>query len=309
MLRITIHTATYNRAYILEKAYESLKAQTCKDFEWIITDDGSTDNTAELVTEWRSNDNGFDIIYNPLVHVGIPRALNSGVSKARAKWFMMLDSDDMLVPSAVEKVVGWLTEIESLPGELKIGGIGFCRCFPDGTYMKPQKPLIDPVVGYLDATHLDRAFYNLDMDSCEVHNTDLLRKYPFQYWPTEKYAPEQLCFYEIAFAGWKLRWRDERLYICVYLPDGQTRDNRLVMNNPMGFAMMYNQNIRRFGGFRAHFMNSMQMIALSYSAHHLEYLKQSNDKIATAVAFPLGILLGLRRKYQFMMLSKRDLSQ
>ena len=104
MPRLTIHTATYNRAYILGQAYASLKAQTCKDFEWIITDDGSTDNTEELVKEWQMEESGFPVIYNKLQHVGIPRALNSGVSKASAAWFMMLDSDDYLLPETVEKV-------------------------------------------------------------------------------------------------------------------------------------------------------------------------------------------------------------
>ena len=81
-MKLTIHTATYNRAYILPQAYESLKAQTCKDFEWIITDDGSTDGTDALVRSWQMEDNGFPIIYNPMPHVGLPRAINSGVEKA-----------------------------------------------------------------------------------------------------------------------------------------------------------------------------------------------------------------------------------
>ena len=61
-MKLTIHTATYNRAYILPKAYESLCAQTCKDFEWIITDDGSTDGTDALVRSWQEKDNGFSIV-------------------------------------------------------------------------------------------------------------------------------------------------------------------------------------------------------------------------------------------------------
>ena len=63
MAILTIHTASYNRAHTLVKVYESLRAQTCKDFEWIISDDGSIDNTEELVLAWQSQDNGFDIIY------------------------------------------------------------------------------------------------------------------------------------------------------------------------------------------------------------------------------------------------------
>jgi len=52
MVRLSLFTPTYNRAYILPKLYESLCKQTCNDFEWLIVDDGSTDNTKELVDEW-----------------------------------------------------------------------------------------------------------------------------------------------------------------------------------------------------------------------------------------------------------------
>ena len=297
---LTIHTATYNRAYILHKAYESLKKQTNKNFEWIITDDGSTDGTSKLVSSWLEQDNGFDIIYNKLNHVGIPRALNSGVQHANTKWFMMLDSDDHILPETVDHVICWLKEIEN---KAEFAGIGFARCHPDGTFMKNQTPLIDPQIGYIDATHIERAKYNLNMDMCEVHQVALLRKYPFQYWETEKYAPEQLNFYEIALAGYKMRWRDEKLYICDYLPDGQTRDNKLVARNPMGFAMMYNQDMKCFSGFKRRFNDAAQMTALSFYAGHLEYLKKSNNIPMTILAFFPGLLLGLRRKKQFSNIS------
>lgn len=296
MCRLTIHTATYNRGYILEQAYRSLKEQTVKDFEWIITDDGSADGTERMVSKWQEEDNGFDIVYNKLPHVGIPRALNSGVSKTRSPWFMMLDSDDRILPDTVRKVLGWLEEIEDLP---LYAGIGFARCYPDGRYMKDQEPLIDPSVGYVDATHLERAKYNLDMDMCEVHRTELFRKFPFQYWETEAYAPEQLNFYEIAMRGYKLRWRAEKLYICEYLPDGQTKDNRLVKKNPMGFAMMYNQNLLFQKGIRTNLKNAMQVTALCYYSGNLSYLQKTNSKIYTALTFIPGLLLGVRRKRQF----------
>lgn len=304
MAFLTIHTATYNRAYILGKAYESLRAQTCKDFEWIITDDGSSDDTRELVRSWINRDNGFEIIYNPLSHVGVPRALNSGVNLSRTNWFLMLDSDDYLVPKAIEKIVVWLKELDCLPNDYKIGGIGFCKCYPNGEYVKPQKPLIDPSVGYVDATHLERAKYNLNMDCCEVHSIKLMKDFPFPCWATECFAPEQLSLYGMALSGWKLRWRDEKLYICDYLPDGLTRNNKLVLNNPMGFAMMYNQNMSIWPGIRNHWRDAVQMIALSFYSRNLSYLKKSNDKFATILLLPIGILLGLRRKSQFKKLSK-----
>lgn len=63
MCRLTIHTATYNCAYILSQVYESLKKQTCKDFEWIITDDGSSDHTAAMVNKWLEEDNAGHVDY------------------------------------------------------------------------------------------------------------------------------------------------------------------------------------------------------------------------------------------------------
>jgi len=296
MPKLTIHTATYNRAYILGKAYGSLRDQTCKDFEWIITDDGSEDGTEELVRSWLDEDNGFPIVYNKLPHVGIPRALNSGVNKAGTAWFMMLDSDDHLVPNAVEKILPWIEEIEDDPS---FCGIGFARCFPDGRYMKNQEPLIAPEIGYVDASHTQRKKYHLDMDMCEVQRVDVYKQFPFQYWESEEYAPEQLSFYEMALAGYKLRWRGEKLYICEYLPDGQTKDDRLVKRNPMGFAMMYNQNILLSESWKQKLTNTVRMTALAIYGRHPEYALSSHAKSLAVLTFPLGAALALRRKRQY----------
>lgn len=296
MPKITVHTATYNRAYILGKAYESLKAQTCKDFEWIITDDGSTDGTAELVAGWQQADNGFPIIYNKQSHIGIPRALNSGVALAATQWFLMLDSDDFLQPETIEKSISWLEEIEE---DDTFAGIGFAKSYPNGEFMKNQTPVIDPKLGYVDATHLERKKYNLNMDMCEIHRVEMFRRYPFQVWEDEKYAPEQLAMYEMALAGKKLRWRAEKLYICEYLPDGQTRDDKLVKRNPMGFAMMYNQNLLFSESLREKARNVVRMTALALYAGHPGYILNSNEPALAVLLFPLGFALYLRRSGQY----------
>lgn len=295
-MKLTIHTATYNRAYILPKAYESLCAQTCKDFEWIITDDGSSDGTDELVRSWQNQDNGFPIVYNPMPHVGLPRAIDSGVEKASGEWFMRLDSDDRLIPPTVEKVLGWIAEIES---DKSFVGVGFARCQPDGSFMKPQTPLIDPKVGYVDADNIERAKYNLDMDMCEAERTSLLREFPHQCWPGESFAPEQLNHNAIALAGYKYRWRAEKLYICDYLTDGLTQSDSIVKRNPMGYAMMHNQNMLLTSSFREKLRCAMQMTALSLYAGNPSYLKESNCMAATVLSFPLGFALSIRRRMQY----------
>lgn len=295
-MKLTIHTATYNRAYILGKAYESLCAQTCKDFEWIITDDGSTDGTDALVRSWKEKDTGFPVVYNPLSHVGLPRALNSGLERASGQWFMRLDSDDQLMSNTVETVLQWIDEIEDLP---EFVGVGFARCQPDGAFMKKQTPLIDPKLGYVDATNTERGRYHLDMDMCEAERISLLRQFPHQVWPTEAFAPEQLNHNAMALAGYKYRWRAEKLYICDYLTDGLTKDDRIVKNNPMGYAMMHNQNILLSKSFREKCCCAMQMTALALYAGHPEYLSKSNSIAATVVTFPLGVALSVRRWMQY----------
>ena len=229
-------------------------------------------------------------------HVGLPRAINSGVEKASGEWFMRLDSDDYLVPDAVEKVLCWIDEVEAFP---EFVGVGFAKCQPDGSYMKKQTPRIDPQVGYIDATNIERAQYQLDMDMCEAERTSLLRQFPHQVWPTEKFAPEQLNHNDMALAGYKYRWHLDKLYICDYLTDGLTKNDRIVKNNPMGYAMMHNQNILLSKTFWDKCRCAMQMTALSLYAGHPEYLKKSNNKIATILTLPMGMVLSIRRRIQY----------
>ena len=295
-MKLTIHTATYNRAYILPKAYESLKLQTCKDFEWIITDDGSTDGTDALVQSWMEQDNGFPIVYNPLNHVGLPRAINSGIEKASGEWFMRLDSDDHLLPETVELVLQWVSEIEDMENYV---GVGFARCQPDGRFMKQQEPIIDPAMGYVDATNIERAKYHLDMDMCEAERTSILRKFPHQVWPGETFAPEQLNHNAIALAGYKYRWRSNRLYICDYLADGLTKSDVIVKKNPMGYAMMHNQNMLLRKKFLDKCCCAMQMTALSLCSGNPGYLRRSNCMAATLLTLPMGAALAVRRWMQF----------
>ena len=63
MVLLTVFTPAYNRAHTLPRTYESLREQDCKDFIWLIVDDGSTDETADMVKRWKKEENGFEIQY------------------------------------------------------------------------------------------------------------------------------------------------------------------------------------------------------------------------------------------------------
>jgi len=98
----TVFTCTYNRAYTLDRVYDSLKAQTFRDFEWLVVDNGSSDNTKELVEKW-TQEADFPIrrIFWER-NIGFHLAFNRGVQEARGKFFIPFDSDDACVPEALE---------------------------------------------------------------------------------------------------------------------------------------------------------------------------------------------------------------
>ena len=102
---ITVFTPTYNRADLLPHLFNSLRHQTYSDFEWVIVDDGSTDNTQEVVNDMLcDNDNQFSINYIRKENHGKHTAINMGVRHAKGELFMIVDSDDMLPDKALEIV-------------------------------------------------------------------------------------------------------------------------------------------------------------------------------------------------------------
>ena len=106
-MKITVFTPTYNRAYIIENLYRSLQRQTVKDFEWLVIDDGSTDNTQELFDKWISEENAFPIRYYKQRNGGKCRAINRALDLAQGELFFTVDSDDYLTKDALEKVMRW----------------------------------------------------------------------------------------------------------------------------------------------------------------------------------------------------------
>ncbi len=228
-IMITIMTPTYNRAYILPSAYNSLKNQTCFDFEWIIVDDGSTDNTEELVGKWLLEENKFTIIYQKQINGGKHRAVNRGVSLANYDYFMILDSDDFLTSNAVEKIHEWIAGVAGLKGIAGVAGLRGNREQAIGGNIK--KP-------YIDATNLERKKYGLDGDKAEIYKTEIMRQFPFPEFEGENFLRESAVWDRIAKEGLKLRWHNEIIYICDYIEDGLTKNTNAhtYVKNFQGFV-------------------------------------------------------------------------
>ena len=102
---ITVFTPAYNRAHTIGRTYDSLLAQDCKDFVWLIVDDGSTDNTAELVKGWQKKKNGFEIRYVYKENGGMHTAHNVAYEHIDTELNLCIDSDDKLAPGAIRKIL------------------------------------------------------------------------------------------------------------------------------------------------------------------------------------------------------------
>ena len=100
---ITVFTPAYNRGYIIGKLYESLRRQSFRDFEWLVVDDGSTDDTGTLLAGFIA-ENKIPIRYFRQENGGKHRAINRGVREARGELFFIVDSDDHLADDALERV-------------------------------------------------------------------------------------------------------------------------------------------------------------------------------------------------------------
>ena len=104
MALLTIFTPAYNRAHTLPRTYEILQKQECKDFIWLIVDDGSTDGTADLVKSWQKEENGFEIQYIYKENGGMHTAHNTAYENICTELNVCIDSDDKMAPGAIGKI-------------------------------------------------------------------------------------------------------------------------------------------------------------------------------------------------------------
>lgn len=231
--KITVFTPTYNRAYIIEDLYQSLQRQNFTDFEWLVVDDGSSDNTEELFESLARENNPFPIRYYKQENGGKCRAINRGLELARGELFFTVDSDDYLTDDALEKVVQWEAE---LPKDQNFCGFVGNR----GTTPEETPNRLFPG-GYLDGTALDR-YDQVDGERAFVFYTDIHRQYPYPEFPGEKFLTEAVTWDKMAYEGYKMRFYNDIIWIWEYKPDGLTKAGyKVFLDNPRGTALFFRQ--------------------------------------------------------------------
>ena len=215
---LSIVTASYNRGYCLHNLYQSLLQQTCFHFEWIVVDDGSADNTRQLVQAWIEENKLFPIQYLKKSNGGKHTAMNVGVSASKGDFVFFVDSDDTLTSDAVEKVERWCYQIADDP---QFAGVSGCRADRGGKLLGSFPMDTD----YVDASNIERYSKHLEGDKAEVYRKALLREFPFPEFPGERFLPEGAVWDEIAHQGYKIRWYHDVIYHCEYQADGLTQNN------------------------------------------------------------------------------------
>lgn len=291
-MRITVFTPAYNRAYIIEKLYRSLQRQNFTDFEWVVVDDGSTDNTQTLFQQFCAEENAFPIRYVKTENGGKHRAINRGVSMASGELFFIVDSDDHVTDNALEII----DRVErTIPDESRSSFAGICG--QRGTDI--NTPMGSTFKGdILDITALERGKYGVSGEKSEVFYTDILKKYPFPEFEGERFITENVVWYAMAADGYRLRFHNDITIICNYLPDGLTSQGEvLLLRNPRGYGLAIHQNVE-FGLLTG--MNKWNEYLRFYYALRDQYSFAQISSFLRMNTLKLWIrLFGMRLFYKF----------
>lgn len=284
---LSIFTPTYNRGYILPRLYQSLCKQTLKDFEWVIVNDGSADDTVHLVNKWIEE----DIIRIRLIsqdNMGKSNAHNKGVIESTGKLFVCVDSDDYLSENAVEELyLNWKDRSNYI-------GILAFRKHGDGTPITKMKSQIK-------STTLKDAYrrYGLRGDTMLVYRTEIIKKYQFPYIKGEKFIPEGYLYNKLDREGELLVLR-KYLYICDYLDDGYTKNvDKLIYDNYKGYVVHINERIKHEESLRYRFLDSIRYDSVLIAHKQKRIIKNAKSPLLAFAGMPFGLIIALKRYSKF----------
>lgn len=262
------------------RTYESLLQQDCKEFIWLIIDDGSTDNTAELVKSWQSKENGFEIRYIYKENGGMHSAHNTAYAHIDTELNTCIDSDDKLAPGAVRMI---LDKWERVRDQGYAGIIGLDADFDNNVIGKgfPKGMTETTVIGYYVAGGSG--------DKKLVYRTDVINQYPaYPVFEGEKYVALSYK-YRLIDQKYKMAVLYEVLCNVEYQPDGSSHTMwKQYLKNPRGFAfwrkvcMQYPESKKRLLVDCIHYCSSSQI------AHNRNYIQESPRKLLTVLCTPVG---------------------
>lgn len=279
---ITVFTPTYNRAYCLGALYESLVRQTNRDFEWLVIDDGSKDNTKELVSGWIA-EGLIPITYHYKENGGMHTGHNTAYRLIQTELNVCIDSDDFMTDNAIERILTlWKRD-----GLEKYAGIIGLDATPEGKVIGTSFP-----EGLRECTYSELSpRYGVVGDKKIVYRTDVVKKYePYPEFEGERFTP--LYFPVVVDRDYKLLCYNEVFCVVDYRADGSSVNIfRQYFRHPNGFSHSRKINMVYNPFFKRRFRNAIHYVATSIISRDTRFLSKSPKKGLTFFAIPFGIVL------------------
>lgn len=291
LYRFTVFTPTYNRAHTLPRAYESLKRQTFRKFEWLIVDDGSTDNTRELIENYQK-ESPFPIRYVWQENMHKKAAFNHGVREARGELFLTLDSDDEALPEALEILNRHWSNIPDAEREKFSAVTGLC-IDERGQIVGSRFPS-----NVFDSNSLEiRYRYRIAGDKWGFQRTDVLRQFPFPQ-DIKGHVPESVVWSAID-SLYKTRFVNDVLLI-IYAEADSITHTKSANKHAEGHALWAREVLCNQWRWLHYDPKWFLKMAANYTRFHIHLKKSQPGKyfplqgfvprLLAALMYPVGIL-------------------
>ena len=280
-MKITVFTPTYNRAYTLGRCYESIKKQDNNDFLWLIIDDGSTDNTRELVEGWKKENNKFEIQYIFKKNGGMHTAHNVAFDNIHTELCVCIDSDDALAENAINNILSFWEKNKADD----LAGFAGLDAFFDGTLFGRDLSDVDgQVVPFEELRSRGDKKY--------VFRSDIVKKYPrYPVFEGENLVPLGTLYYEIDQRYHFLAY-NKILANIEYMEDGSTRNIfKQYIRSPRGFAYSRQVYLKYAKGFKKRMKLSLHYVSSCLLSKGKVKIMDSSDKCLAVLAIPGGLLL------------------
>ncbi len=289
---LTVFTPTFNRAYCLQRAYDSLCRQSCKDFEWLVIDDGSSDNTADLIRQWQA-EGKVDIRYIYQDNQGMHGAHNTAFRNIEAELCLCLDSDDMLTDDCIEKVLSFWAAHEA--DHERVAGVMALDGHMDGSLLGSPFPegMTEAVDGWL------REVKRMQGDKKLIYRTEVAKSVPeYPVFTDEKYGS---MAYKSLYINQKYKWllMPEIIYLVEYQDDGSSRNMFWQYRRALkGWDVARRSSMMLSITRRRKFEECIHYVSNSIFLHKWNFLAESPLKFYTLLAIPFGVALNLLTRYK-----------
>lgn len=293
MKTLTVITTTYNRAYCLHQVYESLKRQTSKDFIWLIVDDGSKDNTEDLVRGWI--DEGLvSIEYYFKENGGMHTARNAAYEKVNTLLNVIIDSDDWMTDDAVESIVDFWNR----------NGADCFSGIISNNISKKGELIGSPLPGNVKSCKCYELFekYGVKGDKKLIFRSELTKLYPYPEFPGEKFYPASYKFY-LLDQHYDMLLMNKCTCVVDYNEDSMTYNKFAQYKSCCnGFSHYRNEMIRLSRNPKYICKQMIHYVAESKLAHKKGIIKNSSKPMCALIVYPIGVLYYIfisktRRKY------------